>query len=83
MARRDIRATPETAGCDGLPQRSSKDVRRFRRSAGPADALGARVITWRSPELPCDRTGAMPGRILVDGVPKVGMPAEAINWLPA
>ena len=44
----------------------------------------SRVITGRTPELPCDHAGAMPRRILVGPrVPKIDVPAEAINRLPA
>ena len=59
-------------------------------SAGFATAPGLqapqklRVITRRTPELPCDHAGAMPDRVLVSPrVPQIDVPAETINRLPA
>ena len=43
-----------------------------------------RVITWGSPELPCDHACTVPGRVLIGpDVPQIHMPAEAINRLSA
>jgi hypothetical protein len=42
------------------------------------------LATWRIPELPCDHARTVPDRILVGtGLPKVNVPAEAINGLAA
>ena len=44
----------------------------------------SRVVTRRSPELPCDHARAVPNRILVrPSVPQIDMPAEPIDRLPA
>ncbi len=69
MACRDTRSTPGTAGCGDRSPHSSTAARLIACSGAPAAGAAASLATRRIPELPCDHTGAMPGRILLAPVP--------------
>jgi hypothetical protein len=65
---------------DALPQPSAG----FAASSRLQPPQQPGLATRRIPELPCDHARTVPDRILVGaGVPKIDMPAEAINRLPA